>query len=68
MVNYNDHRGSYKWHEGYFDSARMPKLNRFRLTTGIYSLGVIFCIVSTNQMFKYLVNAFPYWQYRVISN
>lgn len=67
MVNYNDHRGGYKWHEGYFGIAKLPKVSRFRLTTAIYTFSVIFCIINTNHIVKYLVNALPYWQYRVTS-
>lgn len=68
MVNYNDHRGGYKWHEGYFDMDRMPKVNRYRLNVAFYTFGVFFGIGHFNQVMKYLINNLPYWEHRVITN
>jgi hypothetical protein len=66
MVNYQDHRGSYKWHLGHPDTWRSPKLDRIPLKYIPMSLLTGFLLPKLVNALRYYINSLPYWQTRVI--
>jgi hypothetical protein len=65
MVNYKDHRGGYKWHEGYFDLYRSPKIKRLSFRQIIFVTSTMALVLPLNQLLKHLINSLPYWENRV---